>query len=166
MTDPNPIHAARAEATVPTPSPGRAVPMLDFDEDVVDVICQVTIAGEVFDVPPMAATTVEYFFKIKDLPLDQVSEEYGSAFDVMRAFIVRCLLDVDAERGQAALLRSRMSLKQLMERAGFLVEVSSGFPMSPPSASAASSPNGGGTTTAATLPAPAGPSPAPLSGAP
>jgi hypothetical protein len=135
--------------------------MLDFDEDVTTVVCQVTIAGEVFDIPPMSAAVVEYFMQIKDLDVDQLGKD---AFDVMRTFIVKCLLDEDAERGMAALLRSRMTLRQLMERGGFLTQVASGFPTQPLSDSESSSMNGGGSTTAASLPAPGTALPGPPSG--
>jgi hypothetical protein len=158
-TSPNPIAAAAAELSDAAGS--RVVPMLDFDEDVVTVVCQVTIAGEVFDVPPMAATTVEYFMEIKDLDVDALGKD---AFGVMRTFIVKCLMDADAERGMAALLRSRMTLRQLMERGGFLTQVASGFPTQPPSASALSSRNGGGSTTDDSLPAPVTGLPGPPSG--
>lgn len=155
-----PGRAALAAAATSAPPPPRTVPNLDFDEGVTDVLCTVTIAGEQFAIPPMDAETVKFFHQIKDVDLEASDPEaVGSAIDLMRQFIVRCLLDEDQERGAAALKRSRMSLVQLMERGGALITIAAGFPTSPPSASAASSPNGGGSTTDGSSPLAVGLSP-------
>jgi len=128
------------------------VPLLDFDEGVVPIVARVKIAGEVFDVPPMPASAIEWFARIKDLRLDNLDQ---SPWDLLREFILRCMLPKDRDRCTKALDESSMTLEQLMERGGMLIRVATGFPTSPPSPSAPSLSNGSGSTTGGTLPAPA-----------